>query len=49
MLPGMTPSLPGRIWIAPLRVTQTFCPDIRVREDYLPNDFTLYLYRETPS
>jgi SAM-dependent methyltransferase len=28
---------------------QTFCPNVRVREDYLPNDFTLYLYREMPS
>lgn len=28
---------------------QTFCPRVEVREDYLPNDFTLYLYRETPS
>ncbi|HSX83518.1 MAG TPA: hypothetical protein VLQ80_33820, partial [Candidatus Saccharimonadia bacterium] len=32
-----------------LAYCQTFCPDVRVREDYLPNDFTLYLYRETPS
>jgi SAM-dependent methyltransferase len=26
---------------------QTFCPHVRLREDYLPNDFTLYLYPET--
>jgi len=26
---------------------ETFCPNVRVREDYLPNDFTLYLCRET--
>lgn len=25
---------------------QTFCPRVVVREDYLPNDFTLYLHRE---
>jgi SAM-dependent methyltransferase len=23
---------------------QTICPQVRLREDYLPNDFTLYLY-----
>jgi ubiquinone/menaquinone biosynthesis C-methylase UbiE len=27
---------------------QTFCPHVRLREDYLPNDLTLYLYREAP-
>jgi hypothetical protein len=32
-----------------LAYCQTFCLDVRVREDYLPNDFTLYLYREMPS
>ncbi len=32
-----------------LAYCQTFCPDVRVRKDYLPNDFTLYLYRQTPS
>ena len=32
-----------------LAYCQTFCPDVRVREDYLPNDFTLYLYRATLS
>jgi len=32
-----------------LTYCQTFCPDVRVREDYLPNDFTLYLYRATLS
>ena len=26
---------------------QTFCPHVQVRQEYLPNDFTLYLYRET--
>jgi trans-aconitate methyltransferase len=25
---------------------QTFCPRVQMRQDYLPNDFTLYLYRE---
>ena len=29
-----------------LTFCQTFCPRVEVREDYLPNDFTLYLYRE---
>jgi hypothetical protein len=32
-----------------LAYCQTFCPDVRVREDYLPNDFTLYLHRATLS
>jgi len=27
---------------------QTFCPHVRVRQDYLVNDFTLYLSRATP-
>ena len=27
---------------------QTFCPRVVIREDYLPNDFTLYLYRQVP-
>jgi hypothetical protein len=27
---------------------QTFCPHVQVRQDYLPNDFTLYLSREAP-
>lgn len=26
---------------------QTFCPSVRLREDYLPNDFTLYLDKTT--
>ena len=26
---------------------QTFCPRVQVRQDYLPNDFTLYLYHES--
>jgi SAM-dependent methyltransferase len=25
---------------------QTFCPHVQLREDYLPNDFTLYLYHQ---
>ncbi|GIX47846.1 MAG: hypothetical protein KatS3mg131_2057 [Candidatus Tectimicrobiota bacterium] len=29
-----------------LAYCQTFCPRVRLRTDYLPNDFTLYLYRE---
>jgi SAM-dependent methyltransferase len=28
---------------------QTLCPHVRLREDYLPNDFTLYLYPATTS
>jgi hypothetical protein len=32
-----------------LTFCQTFCARVEVRQDYLPNDFTLYLYRETPS
>ena len=31
-----------------LAYCQTFCPQVRVRQDYLPNDFTIYLWRERP-
>lgn len=27
-----------------LAYCQTFCPQVQLREDYLPNDFTLYLF-----
>lgn len=32
-----------------LTYCQTFCPHVRVRQDYLPNDCTLYLWREMPA
>jgi SAM-dependent methyltransferase len=32
-----------------LTYCQTFCPNVQVRQDYLPNDFTLYLWREMPA
>ena len=28
---------------------RTFCPHVRLREGYLPNDFTLYLYPQAPT